>query len=58
MSVKKTKRSRRFELRLNDEEFARLEAFALSKNLSSAECVRDWIKTLPEPRSDNSSEAD
>lgn len=47
MSVKKAKRDKRFEVRLNDEEWAKLSSFAESRGLSMAECVRDWIKNLP-----------
>ena len=42
----KPKRDRRLEIRLNDLEFAALKAYAESKQLTVAEIVRDYIKTL------------
>ena len=42
------KRSRRFDVRLNDQEWEKLRAFAESKDIAMAEAVRDWIKSLPD----------
>jgi hypothetical protein len=36
-----------FNLRLSDEELARLQAYAEFKQISAAEVLRDYIKRLP-----------
>jgi glycine betaine/choline ABC-type transport system substrate-binding protein len=39
-----------YNLRLSDEEWEKLNAYAESKQVSPAEVLRDYIKRLPSPR--------
>ena len=39
-----------FKVRLSDEELQQLDAYAKSKQISSAEAIRDFIKRLPKPK--------
>jgi hypothetical protein len=39
-----------FRVRLSDEELQKLETYAESKQISSAEAIRDFIKRLPKPK--------
>jgi hypothetical protein len=41
-----------FKVRLSDEELQKLEAYAESKQVSSAEVLRDYIKRLPKPKTE------
>jgi hypothetical protein len=43
-----------FRVRLSDEEQRKLEAYAESKQISQAEVVRDFIKSLPESQEKHS----
>jgi predicted DNA binding CopG/RHH family protein len=47
MSGKQHKRTNRIEVRLNDQEMAKLKAFADTQGQPMTECIRDWIKSLP-----------
>lgn len=40
-------RSNNFQVRLTDEEYAMLKAYAQAKQLTSAEVVRQYVWTLP-----------
>lgn len=42
----KPKREKRIEVRLNDIEYQAIKAFADSKGMAVAECIRDWVKQL------------
>ncbi|MBW4486680.1 MAG: ribbon-helix-helix protein, CopG family [Trichocoleus desertorum ATA4-8-CV12] len=42
-------KEKRLEIRLNDEDFARLEAYAKGKDVSMAQILREYIKRLPKP---------
>lgn len=45
-------RDRVYQLRLNDFEWEKLRVYALSKQISPAEALRDFIKKLPNPNTD------
>jgi hypothetical protein len=42
---------KRLEVRLSDEEFMRLKAYAKQKDVSMAKVLRGYIKRLPEAQS-------
>ena len=41
-----------FRVRLSDEEFEKLEAFARSSKRQKSEVIRDYIKRMPDPKPD------
>jgi hypothetical protein len=41
------KRPKVYQLRLTEDEWKQLDSYAQSKNISAAEVLRDFIKTLP-----------
>ena len=43
----KPKRGKRIEVRLNEAEYQAVKAFADGKGMAIAECIRDWVKSLP-----------
>lgn len=47
--VRKMLKEKRLEIRLSDEDFARLEAYAEHKDISMAQVLREYIKRLPKP---------
>ncbi len=42
-------KEKRLEIRLSDEDFARLESYAKQKDVSMAQVLREYIKRLPKP---------
>jgi predicted DNA-binding protein len=42
-------KEKRLEIRLSDEDFARLERYAKQKDISMAQVLREYIKRLPKP---------
>lgn len=48
--VKRHLREHRVEVRLNDLEMEKLRAYSESKGQPITECIRDWIKQLPETK--------
>jgi predicted DNA-binding protein len=43
-------KEKRLEIRLSDDDFARLEAYANHKDVSMAQVLREYIKRLPKPQ--------
>lgn len=43
-------KEKRLQIRLSDEDFARLEAYARQKDVSMAQILRDYIKRLPKSK--------
>jgi len=43
-------RPRVYNLRLSDDEFERLQAYAESKQITGAEVLRQYIQRLPKPK--------
>ncbi|MGH2413839.1 MAG: ribbon-helix-helix protein, CopG family [Microcystaceae cyanobacterium] len=42
-------KEKRLQIRLSDEDYAKLEAYAQQKDVSMAQVLRDYIKRLPKP---------
>jgi hypothetical protein len=43
-------RDKRLEIRLTEEDYRKLEAYANQKDISMAQVLRDYIKRLPRPK--------
>ena len=43
-------KEKRMQIRMSDEDYARLEHFARQKDVSMAQVLRDYIKRLPTPK--------
>lgn len=43
-------RQKRFQVRLNEDEWLRLHAEAHRRNVSMSEVIQDYIKRLPKPK--------
>jgi len=43
-------KDKRIEIRLSDEDYIRLEAYAKQKDVSMAQILRAYIKRLPTPK--------
>jgi len=43
-------KEKRMQIRMSDEDYAKLEDFARQKDVSMAQVLRDYIKRLPTPK--------
>jgi hypothetical protein len=42
-------KEKRLQIRLSDQDYAKLEAYAQQKDVSMAQILREYIKRLPKP---------